>query len=144
MDIRFNVKNGIFKCRVAAIINKEDKILVEIKENKNYYTLPGGKLKIGEKSKEAIIREIKEEIQEETIFVKNLDVVEHFYESDNKKYHEILFLIQLKFKNQNCYNKNIFLNKEDKDIKYIWKNIEEIKDNFLPTVLLNYFYKWLC
>jgi len=141
MDIRFNVKNNIFKCRVVALINKEDKILVEVKKNKKYYTLPGGKLKIGEKSKKAIIREIKEEIQEETIFVKNLGVVEHFYESDNKKYHEILFLIQLKFKNQNCYNKNIFLNKEDKDIKYIWKNIGEIKDSFLPTVLLNSFYK---
>ncbi len=51
------------KDRASAVIIKNDKILLmhRIKDNREYYVLPGGGVEDGESAEQALTREIKEE-----------------------------------------------------------------------------------
>lgn len=66
MDIDIKCDTGKFKLRVCGIITKDNKILFSKSLINEGYVFPGGHVEIGETTKEAIVREIKEEI--------NLDV----------------------------------------------------------------------
>lgn len=64
MDLEYKVGNNSFNARVSAIIYNKDKtkILLFKIDDRDYYLLPGGKVKFNEDSLTAIKREIKEEI----------------------------------------------------------------------------------
>ena len=67
---------------VAAIIEKEDKILIAQRlkgEFKGLWEFPGGKIEEQEKPEEALIREIKEEMEVDIKINKYLCAIEHDY-----------------------------------------------------------------
>ena len=67
---------------VAAIIEKEDKILIAQRlkgEFKGLWEFPGGKIEEQEKPEEALIREIKEEMEVDIKINKYLCTIEHDY-----------------------------------------------------------------
>ena len=67
---------------VAAIIKKDDKYFVTQRgygDYKDWWEFPGGKIEAGETPKEALIREIKEELDADIIIDKYLCTVEHDY-----------------------------------------------------------------
>lgn len=74
---------------VAAIIKKEDKILITKRssgEFRNMWEFPGGKIEIGETKEEALIREIKEELELDINNLEYLTTVEYDY----PKFHLIM------------------------------------------------------
>ena len=91
VDVKFKEKEYSFHYRVVGVIVKDEKYLVQNIGGKDYYVLPGGHVRIGETSEEALIREIKEEVE--------IDVVredfrlfcyhENIYEKDNRVEHWI-------------------------------------------------------
>lgn len=99
-DIKIKMGNGKFNFRVAGIFEYEDRILIQKSENDNFYGLIGGRVKINEKTIDALKREIKEEIdfnvKEENC--KLVRIYENFFEYNHTKFHELLFvyIIQLK------------------------------------------------
>ena len=64
MDISIDINNFNFNLRVCAIIYNKDKtkILINGMTGRNFYILPGGRVKLGEDSESAIEREIREEL----------------------------------------------------------------------------------
>ncbi len=67
---------------VAAIIKKDDKYFVTQRgygDYKDWWEFPGGKIEDGETPQEALIREIKEELDADIIIDKYLCTVEHDY-----------------------------------------------------------------
>lgn len=69
---------------VAAIIEKEDKILIAQRlkgEFAGLWEFPGGKIEAGESPEQALIREIEEEFDTELNIEKYLTTVEHQYDS---------------------------------------------------------------
>lgn len=105
-DIRLNV-------RVGLIIRHNDDIVVEISTEGRNSVIPGGRIKINEQSSDALVREIKEEMN----FVlnkdklKKLDVFENFFSYENKMFHEIYFLYEYvldekEFIQLNCVQSN--------------------------------------
>lgn len=62
VDVKFKDEKYVFHYRVAGVIEKEGKYLVQQISGKDYYILPGGHVRIGETSIDAIRREIKEEV----------------------------------------------------------------------------------
>ncbi len=62
VDVKFKEKEYSFHYRVIGVIVKDDKYLVQNIGGKDYYVLPGGHVRVGETSEEALIREIKEEV----------------------------------------------------------------------------------
>ena len=63
MDISFLIDNSKFNYRVCAVIINDNKILAMKDERSPYYYLPGGRVQIGEKAEDAVIREVKEELE---------------------------------------------------------------------------------
>ncbi len=61
MDISFKTEQGRFNYRVCAIINK-NKLLAMHDENSPYYYLPGSRVALHETAENAVLREVKEEL----------------------------------------------------------------------------------
>ena len=68
---------------VCAIILKGNKILVTQHKShpfhQNKWEFPGGKIEPGESKQEAIVREIKEELELDIIVLEELQTIEHSY-----------------------------------------------------------------
>lgn len=67
---------------VAAIIIENDKVFATQRgygEFKDGWEFPGGKIELGETPEEAIVREIKEELDTEVEVIELLDTVEYDY-----------------------------------------------------------------
>ncbi len=126
-----------FNYRVAAIIKKDDKILLHKSKKDDFYAIPGGRVKVGESS----IKTLKREFMEETgknINVKNfIGLVENFFEYNGKKYHEIMFLFNVEFVDNNLYNGEKIIGLEDNGkIEFIWKDINELEKLDVRPVFL--------
>lgn len=91
MVITMKEEGKRFGVRVGAIIYNEDKskILLENQDN-GRYMFPGGRIDVHEDSDNAIVRELKEELNLSTN-LKLKYVVEMFLSSPKTKYHEIGF-----------------------------------------------------
>jgi 8-oxo-dGTP pyrophosphatase MutT (NUDIX family) len=61
-DITVRVDEGVINLRVGAVITKENKVLMTKNPRDDYYYSVGGRIKIGETSEQAVIREVYEEL----------------------------------------------------------------------------------
>lgn len=113
MDITVDIEDYKLNVRVAGIIIHNNKILVHKDINSDHYALIGGRVKIGEDSENALKREIQEELGKKVDIIKYISTIENFFDMKNSKYHEILFIYQAEF-----------IEDEDKKIEYTLKNIE--------------------
>lgn len=78
-----------FELCVRAIIQHNGKILVCRNKAKNYYFFPGGHVEFGENTKNALVRELKEELH---IVIKKcsfIGVTENIFIEENQKHHEL-------------------------------------------------------
>lgn len=138
MDLCLDVENYKLNIRVAGVLIHNNKVLTHKDVNKDHYALPGGRIQIGENSKEALRREIQEELGKEIEIKQYIATIENFFEMDNKKYHEIYFLYNVEFLNEDDKMINYTIhNIEGKDyLQYEWIDIEKINEyNLLPNCL---------
>ena len=124
-DIVINNDDFVFNFRVASVIRNKDRILVQLNKKAGHLTLPGGRCKFNEDTINTSIREFKEETGIDTLFVKSLGIIENFFVSSfyNKKFHEILMVNEIKFKDESNYLLNEIPNIESEkqdDIKVIY------------------------
>ena len=115
-DVQFEKNSIVFNYRVAIIIRKENKILVQKDTRVTHLALPGGRCGLGESSNEAASREFLEETGIKATFVKELGLIENFFHSsfNGKKYHEILIVNELKLDDKSNYDKEVINNIEEK------------------------------
>lgn len=120
MDISVELENYKLNVRTCAFIRCKGEILVCEHKNKNYYSLPGGRVKVGEDSKEALLRELKEELNydlgENDLRITR--VIENFFVSKGQKVHEYLF-VYLCDLDESLYNGD-FKNLENENITMNW------------------------
>ncbi len=88
-DISLAVGRHHFNYRVAAVIRHEGKLLVCRAEKDGFYYLPGGRVKEGETSAEAVRRELREECSSEAVTEGPLFVVEDFFGLHGRRVHEL-------------------------------------------------------
>lgn len=109
------------KIVVAAIIKDNDEYLcTQRAEGKHTYTsgkyeFPGGKVEAGETYKEALIREIREELSMEIIIGEKITLIKHQYPD---------FFLELHCYNCTCQKRELKLNVH---INYKWLNKKELK-----------------
>ena len=142
-NVHFEKNNYVFNYRVAAIIKKGDKILVQRQKQVSYFSLLGGRCEMGEDSITAIKRELKEETGLDGEVIKPIGIIENFFINsyNNKNYHEIFFAFDVELTDKSIYEKEEIYNIEEgvkDDVVYIWKSIDELmSSDFRPSVLLN-------
>lgn len=113
MDITLDVEDYKLNIRAAGVIIHNGKILAHRNINSDHYALVGGRVKIGENSAKIVKREMQEELGKNVEITGYIATIENFFEMKGSKYHEILFVHQVEF-----------IDDEDKKIKYTLKNRE--------------------
>ena len=96
MDIDIKSSEGTFKLRACGVIVRDDKMLVDRARNFEGYVYLGGHVGLGENSKDAIIREAKEELQIDVEIVKLICINENLYPIHNHIAQEVSFYYLLK------------------------------------------------
>lgn len=113
MDITIDVENYKLNIRAGVIINHHNKVLLHRNIHSDHYALLGGRVEIGESSEQTVTREVLEETGKEIELTGYIATIENFFKMEGNNYHEILFVHQ-----------GEFVNEEDKEILYTLKNVE--------------------
>lgn len=91
MDLKIKTETQEFHGRTCGIIKQDNYFLIMRVNKTDYYHIPGGHIEIGEDSKMAVIREIKEEIGCDVKTAKLFAIQENFWERKGKECHGIEF-----------------------------------------------------
>ncbi|RBP89975.1 NUDIX domain-containing protein [Cytobacillus firmus] len=134
------MRTGQIRAIAICVFRKEDLILVcegydEVKQDYFYRPIGGG-IEYGEKSFEAVEREVLEEIGASITNIKYLETFENIFTYNGDLGHEIVFVFDAEFVDQVFYEKPSFLGLEDSGaaFKLIWKPISDFADGKLRLV----------
>jgi 8-oxo-dGTP pyrophosphatase MutT (NUDIX family) len=139
MDISYKTEDGKFNFRVAIVIKDGDRILLEQNKKNTYWNLIGGRVKFNENTKDAIKREVEEEIGYSIDLNKTKfnSICENFFTYNNLNFHEILFIYVINIDDE-LTKKNNFGSLDKKEINHRWFTLKEIeKLEIQPNNLLN-------
>ena len=135
MDVVLKTENGRFNLRVCGIIINDGKLLAMRDENAPYYYLPGGRINLHEKAEDAILRELKEELDICAEIIRPLWVNQAFFveEVSKDKFHEIClyFLIDIS-KSDLLERGEQFIRKEDRHtLTFEWLKFDVLKEKYI-------------
>ena len=140
MDISVVINNIKLNIRVGVILKYGDETLIELSKVGSNSVIPGGRIKIGEKSIDAIKREIKEELNfdidvNKLTFVK---IIENFFKIDTNKYHELFFVYKYNV-SEDEYRilSNIKNNNDNANSYFEFVKLNDLNSiNLLPTEVI--------
>ena len=140
MDIGINSNDGSFKFRVCGIVKQDGKTLVMKIQQNEFYCLPGGHVEIGELAKEAIVREMKEELTFPVEIKKLICIHENlFYKKDGKPFNELAFYFLVEPTENVDKSDKTYIENDKGELKSLhisWKTDEELKSlNFKPEIV---------
>ena len=138
-DVSIMIGNHKFNFRVSTIFRKGSKILLHHGLKSGHYTLPGGRVKEGETTEQALKREMKEEMGYDISIIRPVSFMENMFNLEDKDYHELLVTYQAKFGDEEAYKREKIVGIEEKeDLEFIWKDINELdKIVFKPEILID-------
>ena len=135
-DIKIKDENGKFRLRVSGMIIKNNKLLVHETQKFKGYCLPGGHVEVGESTKQAILREMKEELKINVKITDLFCINENIYDTGETTSQEINYYYKLE--NLDFLPDESFFVKEIdigvvKEHKFAWIDINDLCDkNFKP------------
>ena len=88
-DFRTKLENTVFGVRATALIVEEGKLLV-VEDEDGFYTI-GGAIQVNERTEEAVVREVKEELGVKAQAGQLAFVVENRFEQAGVHFHNIEF-----------------------------------------------------
>lgn len=140
MDISFKTTEGRFNYRVAGLLVQDGKLLIMQDKGQPYYYVPGGRIKMNEKSEDAVKREIKEELGIEVNVNRMLWVNENFFKEETlqEQFHEVCFFYLLELKDEEVLERGseFEVDENGKIHTYYWKSLDEINYiNLYPQFL---------
>jgi 8-oxo-dGTP pyrophosphatase MutT (NUDIX family) len=116
--------------KAYCVFRHETRILVfegfDISKNLSFYRPLGGRVEPGETSREAIKREILEELGEEIENVKLLGVLEEIFTHEGQPGHEVIFIYDADFIDKRVYEKPSMtaIEANGEVLKVSWKDLD--------------------
>ena len=131
------MKNIIAKS--VCVFRNQGKVLLaegfDPAKNEKYLSPVGGGIDVGEKSRDAAIREVKEELGAEADQLKLLGVIENIFMFNGQEGHEIVFIYEAKFKDSDIYQKHVLPGIETSGHRFEarWYDLKHIKSRETPV-----------
>ncbi|KGX91638.1 DNA mismatch repair protein MutT [Pontibacillus halophilus JSM 076056 = DSM 19796] len=140
MDIKFTVNDQRFNYRTVAVLIQDNHILVHRVLSDNHWTLPGGRVVMGETGSESLKREMLEELGYTVEVDRLLWFNENFFTYRNRNYHEIGLYYAVHTEVPLPLHKGTFSGLEDEPVEYKWVSLDELdtielSPSFLPSKL---------
>lgn len=137
MDIKTFFDDVFFNYRVAGLIVCENKVLLHKFVKDDFWNLPGGRVKAGERSSDALKRELEEEIGFKVRDLKINHIAENFFGFNDKRFHELLIVYKITLNDQDEITKQEeFRSIENNEIIYHWFDKDEVKNiKCLPEII---------
>ena len=140
MDISFIKDERKFNYRVFGIVINDNKILAMKDERSPYYYLPGGRVMMGETAEDAIIREVKEELEIEASIIRPLWLIQNFFTEDVDKlrYHELCIYFLIDIQNSVVLERGakFCLQEGIHSHKFEWLEFSSLKDLYFYPLFL--------
>ena len=136
-DISLSEEGFKLNYRTAAIVTCGDKILLQRGSDVDFWNMPGGRVKFGESSFDALKRELKEELDFELDDAKLIAYCENFFPFGDKNYHELLTVYRFELPKENPIAKmGTFYALDNFNVIYGWFKKDEIKNiKCLPEII---------
>lgn len=100
---------GYLRVKAVCVFSNEDRILAidghDATKGQSFWVPVGGRVEFGETSRDAIVREIEEELSAEVTDLRLLGVLENIFTFDGDDGHEIVFIYDAKFIEPSMYRK---------------------------------------
>lgn len=140
MDISVVSGKEKFNYRVCAVFIDGGRILAMQDDRSPYYYLPGGRVRLGERAEDAVIREVREELGLNVKIARPLWLNQAYFteDVDNLKYHELCIYFLMDFSETGLLSRgDIFTWQEGKRThRFEWLPFERLKNEyFYPQFL---------
>ena len=128
------------------IFRNNDHILVfegyDKAKDEIFYRPLGGGIEFGERSEDAVRRELKEELNVEITNLKYMGTLENIYTFNGGSYHEVVMVYDGMLTESELYEQTLLLGKEANgdNIRAMWKSLQEFESGkfiLYPPGLLN-------
>ena len=136
-DFRTKVGNTVFGVRATALMINNRKLLVT-KDKDQYYTI-GGAIQVNERTEDAVVREVREELGVKAQARQLAFVVENRFEEDGVNYHNIEFHYFMNL----LEDAPLTMQEDEKSQPCEWIDLDKLEDfqlvpAFLKTALPNW------
>jgi 8-oxo-dGTP pyrophosphatase MutT (NUDIX family) len=124
------------KLRSAAVIKKDNKVLLHKIAGDTFWNAPDGKIEFYENAQECIIRELKEELGWDISELNYLGIVENFFTFNQVEYKEIIFYFDiLKYIGEDFQKKEYIEDAKTYLFKYF--SLDELKNTNIKPNFFN-------
>ena len=138
-DISVMIDGVKFNFRVGVIFENNGRILLETGDNIDFSVIPGGRVQTLETVKQALIREVMEELEIDISEYKInfVSIIENFFVMDETKYHELYYVFRVKLDDDCIITKqDNFINKDSGKSSYTWVDMDKLDSiKILPVEL---------
>lgn len=140
MDITFRQGSQKFNYRVCAMMIWENHILAMRDERSPYFYLPGGRVKLGETAEQAVLREVREELDVGAKIRRPLWLNQAFFteDVDGSRYHELcLYFLMDPAGTGLLARGNTFIRTEGAHVHtFEWLAFDRLKDEYFYPIFL--------
>ena len=140
MDITFTTEEGRFNYRVCAVLLDQGRILAMHDERSPYFYLPGGRVRMGERAEDAVLREVREELGIEAKILRPLWLSQSFFNEDVARvdYHELClyFLVDASDTDLLARGDAFTLQERHHTLAFEWLPFDRLRDEYFYPVFL--------
>ena len=140
VDITYITDSEKFNYRVCAVITDSGRILAMRDERSPYYYLPGGRVRMGERAEDAVLREAEEELLVTPEIVRPLWLAQSFFteDVDHLRYHEICvyFLMDVSKTSLMARGGRFTLREGPHTHDFEWLDFRRLKDEYFYPLFL--------